>query len=246
VSDGDAAADLVRTHELGLVVAPQDVGGVALGLCELLDDPQRRAGYAANARQLAQQFTWAQTLAPLMRFCRNPTVTRPAGARPTEQHLSQRAETGMHDEQQPIGQMEQHWQLGSPTQRGGRLSQFIERLALRALGPQLAQQREFNAATIKLAYTLFPQLQALDAHRHTLNTQMNALMAQVVALHNSIHTLGEFDGDLNDRLTRLTYTVQLLDDAVAEADRVQVDLAAQFATLHDGAIDLRYEAGGHE
>jgi glycosyltransferase involved in cell wall biosynthesis len=245
VSDGDAAAELVRTHDLGVVVAPQDVGGVALALCELLDDPQRRAGYAANASRLARQYTWAQTLAPLMRFCRRPTVTRPASARPTQQS-SQRAETVMHDEQQPIRQMEQHWQLGTPARQGGLLTRIVERLALRALAPLLAQQREFNAATIKLAYSLFPQIQALDAHRNTLNTQMNALMAQVVALHASIHVLGEFDGDLNDRLTRLIYTVQLLDDAVAEADRVQVDLAAQFATLHDGATDLHYEAGGHE
>lgn len=246
VSDGDAAAALVRTHDLGVIVAPQDVGGVAQALCDLLDDQLRRAGYAANARRLAQQFTWTQTLAPLMRFCRRPTVTRPASARPSEQHFSQRAEIVMNDEQQPIRQMEQHWQLGTPLQQGGLVSRLVERLMLRALGPLLAQQREFNAATIKLAYSLFPQIQALDAHRNTLNTQMNALMAQVVALHSSIHTLGEFDGDLNDRLMRLTYTVQLLDDAVAEADRVQVDLAAQFATLHDGATDLHYEAGGHE
>jgi len=245
VSDGDAAAALVRTHELGLVVAPQDVGGVALALCELLDDQPRRASYAANARRLAQQYTWTQTLAPLMRFCRQPSVTRLASARPTEQ-LSEGADTAMHDEQQLIRQMEQHWQFGTPARQGGLLSRLVEQLALRVLGPLLAQQREFNAATVKLVYHIIPQIEALDPHRSALSTQMNALMAQVVALQSSIHALGEFDGDMNDRLTRLMYTVQLLDDAVAEADRVQADLATQFATLHDGATELHYEAGGHE
>src|SRR5439155_18213251 len=187
VSAGDAAAALVRAHELGAVVAPQDVRGVAQTVCDLLDDRLRRANCAANARQLARQFTWAQTLDPLVRFCQHPAVTRPGGARAVEQQRSQEEDTAMHDEQQQvIRQMEQHWQLGTPLRQGGLLSRIVERLVLRALGPLLAQQREFNAATVKLVYTLLPQ--------------MNALMAQIVRL-------GEFDGELNDRLLRLTYTV---------------------------------------
>ncbi|MCU0490758.1 MAG: glycosyltransferase family 4 protein [Chloroflexaceae bacterium] len=72
VSAGDAAAELVRTHELGLVVEPGDVEGVAAALLTLLDDEARRARCAANAHALAAQFTWQHVAGPLIKFCAEP------------------------------------------------------------------------------------------------------------------------------------------------------------------------------
>src|SRR5205814_2135154 len=71
-------------------------------------------------------------------------------------------------------------------------------------------------------------------------------LPQVTAAVAQIVRLGQLDGELNDRLLRLAYAVQLLDDAVAEADRVQFDLAAQLATLHQGTTSLQARADRHE
>lgn len=232
VSDGDAAAHLVRTHHLGSVVAAQDTHGVAHAINALLDDAPQRATCAANARNLAQHYTWERTLAPLIHYCQHPTSTRQhSSPAPPNTHTSREDTPMQNQDQPPIEQLEQHWQFGTALRRDTLLHRIAERLITRLLGPVFDQQRTFNAATVKLMYHINPQIQQL-------HSQMNALMAQIVALqntqtalHTSIHTLGAYDGDLNDRLTRLTTTVQLLDNAICEADLAQADLAAQLASL---------------
>jgi glycosyltransferase involved in cell wall biosynthesis len=69
---GDALADLIDHHGLGIVVPPNDVKALEDALHRLLsdDDANRRCreaivGYAPNLR-------WEKVLEPLKRFCRNP------------------------------------------------------------------------------------------------------------------------------------------------------------------------------
>lgn len=80
VSDGDAAAALVKQHGLGRVAKPGDVESTADALLALLTNPDELAACAAQARALAHTFTWEAVAQPLLEFCRNPQMTaeRPA------------------------------------------------------------------------------------------------------------------------------------------------------------------------
>jgi hypothetical protein len=68
---GDATADLVAQHQLGICVEPEDVMGVAQAILELLDEP--RTSRAARFAHMRRTLTWENAAQPLLRFCRNPT-----------------------------------------------------------------------------------------------------------------------------------------------------------------------------
>ena len=123
-----------------------------------------------------------------------------------------------------IGQIEMLWQFGARPPQGGFAGRLAQRALLHLLSPLLAQQRDFNAAIVKLMYALVSQHNALAAHIVSLRESQNLLQ-------QSIYALGNQDGELNDRLTRLVYTTQLLDNAVAEADGAQAEIAAQLSAL---------------
>lgn len=59
LSVGDAAAELIVTHDAGEAVPVGDVNAVASALIQLLTNPQRRAAQSANAATLGQQLRWS-------------------------------------------------------------------------------------------------------------------------------------------------------------------------------------------
>ncbi len=71
-TDGDTFAALIREHDLGRVVPPEDVDALAAALEELLFDDEARARISANVAAFAQQMTWSRSLRPLVEFCKNP------------------------------------------------------------------------------------------------------------------------------------------------------------------------------
>lgn len=307
VSAGDAAADLVERHDLGRVIPSATPDAVADALLALLNDPARRARCAHNARQLAQQFTWQHTAAPLIQFCQHPTARRPrlnaaqSAAQPGAPSLPDGQPNAMTNEHSTLIQrMERTWQFGVLPPRGG-LRGLVQRVAIRLLGPLIAQQREFNAAAVQLAYQQVEPTAAVPPDSvaqaplnavlaQVLSTQhaMNALQNDVNTLHNAVHALhaelpqrhaaieaklaalqaaeqqiaehaalfreiGERLGNvdtLQARIQELAYvhhrvsgmndTLQLLNDAVAEHDRIQAELAEHVAqlTLHTNAAGL--------
>jgi chromosome segregation ATPase len=135
--------------------------------------------------------------------------------------------------------MERHWALNAAP--AGVLERLTRPLLQRALGGLLAQQREFNGATIRALYSIGERQERTD-------TLINAALAQVVSLRDElavlrrritdadarIDTLAEFDGQINDRLERLAHAVRLLDEAVAAADETSAAIAAQVAALGVG------------
>jgi hypothetical protein len=135
--------------------------------------------------------------------------------------------------------MERHWALNAAP--AGVLERLARPLLQRALGGLLAQQREFNGATIRALYSIGERQERTD-------TLINAALAQVVSLRDElavlrrritdadarIDTLAEFDGQINDRLERLAHAVRLLDEAVAAADETSAAIAAQVAALGVG------------
>ena len=84
VTEGDSFADLIAEHELGIVVPENDVQALAAALERILFDKEFIERVTANIRLIRQQFYWSVTLAPLVKFVRNPhrAADRPEGRRP--------------------------------------------------------------------------------------------------------------------------------------------------------------------
>jgi len=80
-TDGDAFAELVREHNLGIVVPPGDVGAVSRAILDLLGEPDARGVRATSFRSLAADMHWEEVARPLVAFCTrpHPAADRAAG-----------------------------------------------------------------------------------------------------------------------------------------------------------------------
>ncbi|CAM5507802.1 glycosyltransferase family 4 protein [Leifsonia shinshuensis] len=72
-TDGDTFAGIIREHDLGRVVAPEDPHALARAIEELLYDGDARARIAANIAEYSKDHTWEKTLQPLLAFCADPS-----------------------------------------------------------------------------------------------------------------------------------------------------------------------------
>jgi glycosyltransferase involved in cell wall biosynthesis len=72
-SGGDATAELIAEHNLGVIVPCQDVDAVVGAVERLLAEP--RAERAARFADAREKLTWEHAAQPLIEFCRDP---RPA------------------------------------------------------------------------------------------------------------------------------------------------------------------------
>ncbi|XSG73018.1 glycosyltransferase [Herpetosiphon llansteffanensis] len=72
VSAGDSLADVVQQEQLGQVVAIEDVQGWVAALAHAADTRANREQRDAQFAQVQQAYTWQQTCAPLIEFCRQP------------------------------------------------------------------------------------------------------------------------------------------------------------------------------
>jgi hypothetical protein len=72
VTDGDFFADLVRDRELGIVVAPSDVSGLADALERVLFDEAFARGCAERVEVARHAFEWPTVLRPLLKYVENP------------------------------------------------------------------------------------------------------------------------------------------------------------------------------
>ncbi|MFZ5917789.1 MAG: glycosyltransferase [Chloroflexota bacterium] len=86
VTGGDTLARLVEAHDLGRVVEPEDVDGVAAAILDLLAGPDPRATRAEAFDRVRRQFTWQRAIEPLARFCVDPRPApdRAGGGAPAE------------------------------------------------------------------------------------------------------------------------------------------------------------------
>jgi glycosyltransferase involved in cell wall biosynthesis len=69
---GDSMADLIRSENLGAVVAPGDVQAVVAALVGLGSDPDRRRACAERSRAAASRFRWSVAAQPLEEYCSAP------------------------------------------------------------------------------------------------------------------------------------------------------------------------------
>ena len=72
---GDYLSELVMQHQLGIAVAPKDVGQLRNAILRLADDRTFVEQCQANIRQIRQQMTWSQVIKPLETFCAVPYRT---------------------------------------------------------------------------------------------------------------------------------------------------------------------------
>lgn len=71
-TSGDAFADLIVQHGMGLVVPPEDPQATADALGRIFGEPEMAESFARAARSLRADFVWSRALEPLVQFCRNP------------------------------------------------------------------------------------------------------------------------------------------------------------------------------
>ncbi|MBX3089360.1 MAG: glycosyltransferase family 4 protein [Cryobacterium sp.] len=72
VTSGDSFAELVEGEKLGIVVPEEDVDALASAIDRALFDRVFQASVRANVQRVAEQFTWENTLQPLIEFVRAP------------------------------------------------------------------------------------------------------------------------------------------------------------------------------
>lgn len=233
VSDGDAAAALVREHGLGEVVAPGDVAGVAQALLRLLNDPAARTQAGQRAHDLAAAFRWNRTLAPLLRFCQAPHRTRPRHV-PADDYstniIAQRSanEVPMASDNDrldavrsaAIAVQEQTWRVQEPSVGGGMLGRIrqivIQQLVRPYVVPLVQQQQEYNAAVLRTTYTL----------TESADQRQSLLLAQLAALHERVGRLEHNDRVIRQQLAELIEQLRGLEDA-------DTQLAAQLRQIQD-------------
>jgi len=71
-TNGDALGELIEHRGLGLTVPPEDVDALAAALATLLDDPELAADCRKRIDEIVPELVWAETLRPLVDFCRSP------------------------------------------------------------------------------------------------------------------------------------------------------------------------------
>ena len=118
-SDGDAMADLVRTHDLGEVVPPGDVDAVA-GAISRLRDEAHREGCGERSARVAADFRWDRVCQPIARFCRDPPFrSRGRSARPRRVPGRQRRPGGAASRpagaDEPTDDLEEPWWQQRPS-----------------------------------------------------------------------------------------------------------------------------------
>jgi glycosyltransferase involved in cell wall biosynthesis len=71
-TDGDTFAGIIKEHELGRVVPPNDVSALEEALDDLLYSEGERTRAKTNVVRYARDLKWADMLQPLVEFCLNP------------------------------------------------------------------------------------------------------------------------------------------------------------------------------
>jgi glycosyltransferase involved in cell wall biosynthesis len=71
---GDVISDQVKAYDLGRVVEPGDVDGVAEAIVSLLDTPNLRETYRSRCEKVAAAYRWDVVARPLAEFCMSPRL----------------------------------------------------------------------------------------------------------------------------------------------------------------------------
>jgi SAM-dependent methyltransferase len=76
---GGPFSDLVERHQIGLTVEPDDANDLTAAILRLVENEALRQQYARSIRAISDQFTWKNTLKPLIAFCKKPRKLKHRG-----------------------------------------------------------------------------------------------------------------------------------------------------------------------
>ena len=71
-TEGDALSTIIRERGLGLTVPVGDVEALADALHIMLTDDELISACRRNLKSIRDEYSWEQTLRPLLEFCRRP------------------------------------------------------------------------------------------------------------------------------------------------------------------------------
>lgn len=186
VSAGDAAAELVERHSLGLVVPSGDEDEVAQAILTLLEDDEERRACSRRARTIGNDMTWERALAPLARFCRRPAMTsdhqRSESNTPESNglggaHTSSGAPLPNDEYKRKVAALDELWkvqpqELTSSQPLVGQAKQAANSLTRWYVTPIVSQQNDFNAATVHALQAIAETLTQLVAEQPALRQQL--------------------------------------------------------------------------
>ncbi len=229
LSAGDAAAELIETHNAGEAVPIGDVDAVAAALIRLLTDSQRRAVQSANAAALGQRLRWSQVVTPIIRMLETPQWKE-------VEHMStpNQPQTALVLQQvrnSAIKVQEQIWRLDQSRSTNPLWHWLWQKVWVPLVNPQ----QDYNAAVLRSMYTLSEQIdhttnllfdtsarleqraQALEQRAQALEQAVQELTVRVLNLeegmqdHNhrqvaEIHQIGQQIRDFADQLIGLEQT----------------------------------------
>lgn len=180
VTDGDAAADLVRQHDLGRVVPPAEPAALAQAVIALFEDNAARIACASNTRDLAAHFAWQQTLAPLAAFCRRPWM----------RERSTSLTPPVPEYHTPVNTLDNLWHV-SP-QPLGAAKDAANSLTRWYIAPIIDQQNAFNAGVVHALQAVTGALDDLRRAQH-----------EIADLRSRITALEDRASDLDHAQTQL-------------------------------------------
>jgi hypothetical protein len=239
VSDGDASAELVRRHELGAVVPPDDPRALAAALSALIADPDERRACARRATALAANMTWQQCLAPLARWCRSAPPKEPwmntlpdSDAADEDRHPTIPIDDTARND--ALAALDQHWHIAEPPPAGGLLAPlrrfFVQQFVRPFVVPVIERQNAYNAAAVKALHAI---AESSDRRRSASQQQYEAHERHLQAHQRQITALLSANDQTGERLSVITGDVAALEQHALDLDDADTTLA-ELLLLRDG------------
>lgn len=255
VSDGDAAAELVRRYQVGIVVPANDAPALATALARLIADQQERAACARRAVALATTMTWEQCLTPLMAWCRSTHQKEP---RMVTSQLSK-------DDAQPLPEvvvddagrneklaaLDGVWRITEPSVTGGLLALLrrflIQHLVRPFVVPLIEHQNAYNAAATKALYALAEssdqrrkaahhRLGAIERRTDLTELRMSGIEPRVDIAEGEIRHLWSTTNQTREQLHTIDNDIVALEQHVLDLDDTDTTLAELVLLKQHGSL----------
>ncbi|ACL25621.1 glycosyltransferase family 4 protein [Chloroflexus aggregans] len=252
LSAGDAAADLIVSHDAGEAVPIGDVDAVAAALIRLLADPQRQAVQSVNAAKLGQQLRWSHVMQPLICMLTVPLPVSPKAAQSQSDHEIALVDADLPSQEETISMVtpdidqtaailhkvrndairaqEQIWKMEQPAS-GGLSWRWLQQKIWVLI---MKLQRDYNAAVLRSTYALAEQID----HTTRLLFDVSARLEQrAQTLEQRAQTLEQRAQTLEQRAQTLEQRAQTLEQRAQTFEQLVQELRLRVANLEDGMQD---------